>query len=41
VAIAYLLSIFREPELDIDIEDKAIKEASIKILREAEGRIMI
>ena len=40
-AIAYLLSIFSEPELDIDIEDEAIKEAGIKILREIKGRITI
>ena len=41
MAIAYLLSVFSELELDIDIEDKAIKEASIEILREIEERITI
>ena len=30
--MAYLLSIFSELELDIDIEDEAIKKASIEIL---------
>ena len=40
VVVAYISSIFGNLELDIDLEDEAIIEVGIKILREAKGRII-